>query len=83
MKLIHFTAEWCEPCKMMKPVISEVISERPDLEYVAIDIDNNRDIALQYDVMGVPTFIIEEDGSTINRVSGAMTKAKFVDALGI
>jgi thioredoxin 1 len=81
MKLIHFTAEWCEPCKMMKPVIAEVISERPDLEYVTIDIDTNRDLALQYDVMGVPTFIIEEDNVIKNRVSGAMTKAKFVDAL--
>ena len=83
MKLIHFTAEWCEPCKMMKPVIAEVISERPDLEYVAIDIDNDRDLALQYDVMGVPTFIIEDDGEIVNRVSGAMTKGKFVEALDI
>jgi predicted DsbA family dithiol-disulfide isomerase len=66
---------------MMKPVIAEVISERPDLEYVVVDIDSNRDLALQYDVMGVPTFIIEEDDIIKNRVSGAMTKAKFVDAL--
>lgn len=83
MKLIHFTAEWCEPCKMMKPVIAEVISERSDLEYVVVDIDKNRDVALQYDVMGVPTFIIEKDGTTTNRVSGAMTKGKFVEALDI
>lgn len=83
MKLIHFTAEWCEPCKMMKPVIAEVISERPDLEYVVVDIDNNRDLALQYDVMGVPTFIIEQDGEIKNRVSGAMTRGKFVDALDV
>ena len=83
MRLMHFTAEWCEPCKMMKPVIAEVISERPDLEYVVIDIDKNRDVALQYDVMGVPTFIIEKDGITTNRTSGAMTKGKFVEALDI
>ncbi len=83
MKLLHFTAEWCEPCKMMKPVIAEIIEENPDLEYVAVDIDNNRDLALQYDVMGVPTFIIEQDDKITNRISGAMTKGKFVEALGL
>jgi thioredoxin 1 len=83
MKLIHFTAEWCGPCKMMKPVIAEIVEENPDIEYVAVDIDNNRDLALQYDVMGVPTFIIEQDDVITNRFSGAMTKGKFVDALGL
>lgn len=83
MKLLHFTAEWCQPCKMMKPVIAEIIEENPDLEYVAVDIDNNKDLALQYDVMGVPTFIIEQDDIITNRVSGAMTKGKFVEALGL
>jgi len=83
MKLVHFTAEWCEPCKMMKPVIADILEERPDLEYVPIDIGSNRDLAIQYDVMGVPTFITEQDGITIKRVSGAMTKTQFVDALDI
>ena len=83
MKLLHFTAEWCEPCKMMKPVIADILEERPDLEYVPIDIDSNKDLAIQYDVMGIPTFIIEQDGIILNRVTGAMTKTQFVSALDI
>ena len=83
MKLLHFTAEWCQPCKMMKPVINEVIDERPNLEYVAIDIDKDTPTAMQYGVMGVPTFIIEENGETLKRVSGGMTKNQLVSALDI
>jgi thioredoxin 1 len=83
MKLIHFTAEWCQPCKMMKPVINSVLEEYPNIEYSPIDIDKDMDTALQYDVRGVPTFITEEHGEVIKRVSGAMTKNQFVEALDI
>jgi len=68
---------------MMKPVINEVIDERPNLEYVAIDIDKDTPTAMQYGVMGVPTFIIEENGETLKRVSGGMTKNQLVSALDI
>lgn len=81
MKLIHFTAEWCHPCKMMKPIVDDVLSERPDLEYIAIDIDKDTPIAVEYGVLGVPTFIIEDDGVIVRRIQGAMTKNQFVSVL--
>lgn len=84
MKLMHFTAEWCGPCKMMKPIIDEVISENDNLEYVSVDIDEHRETALDYEIMGVPTFILMDDeNNTIVRITGALPKQKFLDALGI
>lgn len=83
MKLIHFTAEWCQPCKMMKPIIDEIISERSDLEYESIDIDKNQEATMQYSVMSVPTFILEKEDGTFSKVSGAMKKSTFLEKLGI
>lgn len=80
---MHFTAEWCGPCKMMKPIVSEVISEN-DIEYIVVDIDEHRQTAIDYEVMGVPTFILLNDNNdAIARVTGALPKQKFIDSLGI
>jgi thioredoxin 1 len=83
MKLIHFTAEWCGPCKMMKPMISQILVERPDLEYQMVDIDAEPDYAKSKGVMGVPTFIVTENGEDVARATGAMPKQKFLESLGI
>lgn len=83
MKLIHFTAEWCGPCQMMKPMIAQVLEDHPEIDYVAIDIDQDRDMAIDFQIMSVPTFIIFEGDQQVTRFSGGMPKQKFLDALGI
>jgi thioredoxin 1 len=82
MKLLHFTAEWCGPCKMMKPMIEQVMQEHPDIEYVPIDIDTNPETAIDYNVMSVPSFIMF-DGDKVTTAVGGMTKTKFLTALHI
>jgi len=78
MKLVHFTAEWCQPCKRMQPVIKEFTSENPAIEYIRIDIDNNRDLFEEYtqlqSVMSVPTFFAVENNQLYNSKTGVMTK---------
>lgn len=82
MKLLHFTAEWCQPCKMMKPIIDQVINENPSIEYVAIDIDANPETAIDYGVMSVPSFInLDDNDNVVQRAVGAMSKAEFVKRL--
>lgn len=84
MKLLHFTAEWCGPCKMMKPIINEVLVERPSLEYVVVDIDANRETAIDYGVMSVPTFILLDDlDGIVSTVTGAKPKQALLDGLQI
>jgi thioredoxin 1 len=78
MKLIHFTAEWCQPCKMMKPIINQVVSENPNIEYVPIDIDQNPETARDYGIMGVPAFMtLDDNDNVLQRAVGAMSKAEF------
>jgi len=83
MKLKHFTAEWCQPCKMMKPIIKQVIEEHPEIEYEMIDIDQNPDMAKVSGVSGVPTFILENNGEVLANIVGAFPKNDFYQKLGL
>lgn len=84
MKLLHFTAEWCGPCRMMKPIINDIVADRNDLEYVAIDIDTNPETAQDYGVLGIPAFfLLDDNDNVLSSASGALPKQKFLDALGI
>lgn len=83
MKILHFTAEWCGPCQMMKPMINKVLTEYPDIEYVPIDIDENNQIAVDYQIMSLPTFIVFQNEEQTARFSGGMTKSKFIESIGI
>ena len=82
MRLLHFTAEWCQPCRMMKPMIESLLEEYSDIEYVPIDIDQNVETAQDYQIQSIPTFILF-DGDQAVRVTGAMGKSAFIDALGL
>ena len=75
----YFTASWCGPCKMFKPLIEEAVSEGHSIEI--LDIDNSQAIAMQYNVMSVPTVVIEEDGAEIDRLVGVTTKDEVVRRL--
>ena len=65
----YFTATWCGPCKMFSPVFDKVMMET-GVNYQKIDVDSNKDLALKYGVMSVPTLIFERDGVVVNRRTG-------------
>ena len=69
--LLHFTADWCQPCKKMLPSIDVLLSENKDIKYIKIDIDSEPEIAKEYNVSSVPTFIATSSMHVL-RKSGAM-----------
>ena len=80
MKTIkYFTAKWCGPCQQFKPIMQEVANEGHSVQF--IDIDSERDIAQQYNVRSVPTVIIEQNGSEVNRLIGATSKQVILENL--
>ena len=78
--ILYFTATWCGPCKMFKPTVQAVSSELGvGINY--IDVDQQRDLAQQYNVSSVPTIIVENNGNVIYRNSGVMSKPQLTQVL--
>ena len=75
--LVDFTAEWCGPCKILDPVIEELAKEWDGKIKVAkLDVDANPDLAMQYQVMGIPTLMLFLNGEPIERVTGYQPKER-------
>ena len=70
--VFYFTAEWCEPCKKVKPVVEEMKKE--GFQFQMIDADYEQLLVKQFKVSSIPTFILLKDGKELNRISGAQTR---------
>ena len=74
-KLFHFTADWCQPCKKMKPIIEDYIRYNPEIMYEQIDVDNDIETAKHYGILSIPSFIvIDDNANVISRHTGIATK---------
>lgn len=73
MKVLRFTASWCEPCKMLKKTLEDVETQIP---FEVVDIDVHPEVAQDYGVRGVPTMIMIDGDTEVKRVSGMKTKSE-------
>lgn len=75
----YFSATWCGPCKTFKPVVQEAIDEGHAIQMV--DVDENQELAQQYQIMSIPTLIIEQDGKIVDSLLGATSKDDLIQRL--
>ena len=81
--LVDFTAVWCGPCKMLDPVVKQLAHDWDGkVKVVKLDVDENPNLAMQYQVMGVPTLMLFKQGKLSQRVSGYQPKDRLVAKFG-
>jgi thioredoxin 1 len=75
--LVDFWAPWCGPCRMVAPVLEEIAGEKGDaLKIVKLNVDDNQQTAMSYEVLSIPTLILFKNGAIAKKVVGAYPKRK-------
>lgn len=75
--LVDFWAPWCGPCRMVAPVLEEIASEKGEaLKIVKLNVDDNQQTAMSYEVLSIPTLILFKNGAIAKKVVGAYPKRK-------
>ena len=81
--LIDFYADWCQPCKMMPPILKQVKDHYGDrIRILKVDVDKNQAIAQKWGIQSIPTVMIFKDGEMKFRQPGVMQANHLIDKLG-
>jgi thioredoxin 1 len=80
--ILYFTADWCQPCKKVKPIVEDLNREHFPGIFQIIDVDIETDMAETFKISAVPTFILFDDGRESNRVTGVQSKQSLLEFIG-
>lgn len=79
--LLDFWASWCGPCRMVSPIVDEIAEEVSTIKVCKVNVDEQPELAQQFQVMSIPTLIVMKNGKVTNQSVGAKPKAAILDLL--
>lgn len=81
--LVDFWASWCGPCRMMSPIIDQIAEEYPQLKVGKIDTDAQPELAMQFEILSIPTLLLFRKGEVAERSIGVIPKAMVKQLAGL
>ena len=81
--IIDFWAPWCGPCRMLAPVLEEINSEYPNIIIAKVNVDDNPDLAIKYNISSIPAILYFKEGQLKTQTLGYMEKDQLLDELNI
>ena len=80
--LVYFWATWCQPCRMMAPVLESAEKQLgSQINFAKVDVDEQQQLAAEFDIMSIPTLVVFKDGKPVKRMSGYRPLDTFVEEL--
>ena len=79
--IFYFTADWCGPCKKTRPIVEELNKDLSLVNIKIIDVDSEMELAKQFAIKSVPTFVVIKDNNELKRVVGAQTKRSLMELM--
>lgn len=79
--LLDFYADWCGPCKMLSPILTEVAAERPDITVGKINVDQDMELAVKFGVASIPLLVVMENGELVSKSLGYCPKEEVLELL--
>lgn len=80
--LVDFNANWCGPCRMMSPILENIAEENDKVKIVSVNIDDEDELAEEYEVGSIPCLVVFKDGKEINRSVGLQPKDDVIKLIG-
>lgn len=74
--VFFFTADWCGDCRFIKPVMPEIEAEFPEFKFIEVDRDKFMDLAVQWTIFGIPSFVVTDQGKEVGRLVNKDRKTK-------
>ncbi|GAB6692432.1 thioredoxin family protein [Streptococcus uberis] len=74
--VLFFTADWCPDCQFIYPVMPEIEAENADFTFVRVNRDNFMEVAQEWNIFGIPSFVVLENGKEIGRLVNKLRKTK-------
>ena len=80
--LVDFWASWCNPCKMMSPIVEEIAGEMEGkIKVFKLNVDEERNLAIKYNIMSIPAFLLFKDGKVEKQTIGMQSKEDLMNFL--
>jgi thioredoxin 1 len=79
--VLYFTAEWCGPCKKTRPIVEDLNHDQIETRFYIIDVDIEMEMAQDFGIKSVPTFIVMKNNTEMHRTTGAQTKEQLEELI--